>query len=146
MSICSCKKVSKNRRRGDNISFSAPLADLRLIGIKTDEVLEAFYGGSRVICNQPPTDTDCDIVILVTSIQRFKWDLDFWWIEADTPDYDVDGDTFRTYRRGEHNIMVFDDPTEYGAILGATALAKHLNIKDKKQRYALFEKIRSPWR
>ena len=147
MSILSGQRVSsKPRRRAGNTSFSAPLADLRDIGIKTEEVVEAFYGGSRVICSPPPTDTDRDIVILVTSIQRFDRDLDFWWIAADTSDYEGDGDTFRTYRRGDDNIMVFDDPTEYGAILGATALAKHLNIRDKKKRYALFEKIRSPWR
>lgn len=125
--------------------FSAQISDLLALGIKTKAVKDAFYGGSRVICNPPPTDTDCDIVILVTSITSFESDLGLEW---DTPvsDYGGDGDTFKTFRKGEYNLMVFDDPTEFGAVLGATALAQHLNIQDKQKRYAFFEKVRSPWR
>lgn len=126
--------------------FSAQLSDLLAMGIKITEVKDAFYGGSRVICNPPPTNTDCDIVLLVTSIRSFEKDLHFEWATPASSDYAGEGDTFRTYRRDEYNLMVFDDPTEYGAVLGATALAQHLNIQDKQTRYALFEKVRSPWR
>lgn len=127
-------------------SFAAPLTELADIGIETREVKDAFYGGSRVICTPPPEDTDCDIVILVSSITRFENDLSIGWDSPSSSDYDGDGDTFKTYRNGEYNLMVFDDPTEFGAVMGATALARHLNIKDKAKRYALFEKVRSPWR
>ena len=126
--------------------FSTPLSDLKAIGIETRQVVRAFYGGSRVICNPPPTDTDCDIVILATTLHDFEESLGLEWDTPCQSDYDGDGDTFKTYRHGEYNLMVFDDPTEFGAVLGATALAKHLNIKEKEKRYALFEKIRSPWR
>lgn len=111
--------------------------------------IEGFYGGSRAIVSPPPEDTDCDIVLLVASITKFDAALELGWEPPvfDNPStYDGDGTTFKTYRKGEYNLMVFDDPTEYGAVKAATCIAKHANIKDKAKRYKLFEVARSPWR
>lgn len=111
-------------------------------------VMGSFYGGSRVIVDPHPTDTDCDIVLLVENLWVFENKIAAEWRSPfeHKSDYDGDGDTFRTYRCGEYNLMVFEDPTEFGAVKGATALAKHMNIKEKSKRYKLFETIRSPWR
>lgn len=128
------------------IDFQADLPALQAVGVNTDGVRDAFFGGSRVICNPAPEDTDCDIVILVKNISHFEHGQTLEWESPSSSDYEGDQDTFKTFRNGEYNLMVFDDPTEYGAVKGATALAQHLNIQDKAKRYALFEKMRSPWR
>ena len=122
-----------------------PIQALRDIGVSTGVVLECFAGGSKVICNPPPTDTDTDYCVLVRSISEFVDDNDSAW-EFGKSDYVGEGTTFTTCRRGDYNLLLFSDKAEYGACRGATALAKHLNIMDKAKRYALFEAVRSPWR
>lgn len=117
---------------------------LREIGVNTDSVFAAFMGGSKVICNPPPTDTDTDYCVLVRRIGDFVDENPDW--EFIKEDYCGENSTFTTCRRGEYNLLVFSDATEYGACRGATAIAKKANIIDKSKRYRLFETARSPWR
>jgi len=122
--------------------------DLRsILGIEPEGFIKGFYGGSRVIVDPPPTDTDNDLVLLVDSVECFHEALDqFSWDTPHDMEYGGKRDTFATFRKGEYNLMVFEDATEFGAVLGATAVAKRINIKSKMERYALFETARSPWR
>jgi hypothetical protein len=109
--------------------------------------VEGFYGGSRAIVDPPPTDTDCDVVILVRNLGAFQDYLPYDWTTPEKAGKYLDeSSTFITYRREEYNLMVFSDATEFGAVKAATAIAKHANIKDKAKRYRLFEIARSPWR
>lgn len=117
---------------------------LREIGVCTDSVIEAFMGGSKVICDPPPADTDTDYCVLVRGIGDFVDENPNW--EFIKEDYLGENSTFTTCRRGEYNLLVFLIAAEYGACRGATAIAKKANIADKSKRYALFETARSPWR
>ncbi len=107
-----------------------------------------FYGGSRATCSPPPEGTDNDIFLHVRDVDsacvvliRSGWDL---------PDeqcaYEGQYKDFATLRRGEDNILLFSNEYEFGAVWGATCLAKTINIQDKAERYALFEAARAPWR
>jgi hypothetical protein len=107
-----------------------------------------FYGGSRATCSPPPKGTDNDIFLHVrdvgtacTVLLRCGWDF-----PLGPSDYNGEYKDFATMRRGEDNVLLFSDEYEFGAVWGATCLAKTMNIQDKAERYALFEAARAPWR
>jgi hypothetical protein len=108
---------------------------------------DGFYGGSRVICDPAPTDTDCDVCMLVRSAEYARDILvDAGWDTPDLEEYDGDTDNFYTVRKGEFNILIFEDPVEYGAVLAATCIAMDQNLLVKADRYALFTVARSTFR
>lgn len=119
------------------------------LGIPVELVKDSFYGGSRVICKPAPTDTDCDIVLFTSNLDEFAERLTEDWEAPVTVEENYVGEhdaTFRTFRSGEYNLMVFSNPQEFGAVKGTTALAKACNVLNKATRYSMFEAARSPWR
>ena len=120
----------------------------KIAGTKVPTFVKGFFGGSRVICNPPPTDTDCDIVLHVGSVSKACTALveAGWKLPDDTEKYVDEYEDFQTLRKGEYNIMLFETAEEYGAVLAATCIATHQNLLLKEQRYELFETARGWWR
>jgi len=99
--------------------------------------------GSRVICD-PPEGSDYDVLVYVA---------DPWWapgggwsvctgIDSPTRPAELGYPTdFRSYRRGEVNLIVTSDPDFYDRFLAATHVAKRLNLKKKPDRVALFQAV-----
>lgn len=106
----------------------------------------AFRGGSREMVSPPPTDTDLDIVIHVRDVQNAVYILEGCGFDATKGKYVDEHCNFTTLRKGELNVMLVGDPYEFGAMWGATSYAKSVNMKDKADRYDLFERVRLPWR
>ena len=109
---------------------------------------QGFFGGSRVICDPPPTDTDRDFVLLVNDVATAACRLyrHGWQDPAGMSEYRGEHGDFVTVRRGEDNAMLFGNPVEFGAVLAATCIATQKNIMQKSERYALFETARATWR
>lgn len=109
----------------------------------------AFLGGSKAMCDPPPTGTDTDICIHVVDMDyAVEQLLDAGW---ELPDcnrcgYAGEYSSFRTLRKGEYNVLLFVEAYEFGAVWAATCVGKHLNIQCKDKRYKLFEVARAPWR
>jgi len=103
--------------------------------------LKFFRTGSREICRPAPTDTDADFVVL--GMGRRGGDLTnfgFTHTNLDTSNDYQDTD-IETYRRGEVNLIVVFDKTEFWKWKVATAAAKQMNIKEKRRRIALFQGV-----
>lgn len=119
-----------------------------LLGTRALQFQQGFFGGSRVICDPAPTDTDRDIVLLVRDVSTVAEHLIGygWSVPENLQDYDGEYEKFVTMRRGEDNIMLCGDPVEFGAILAATCIAMRKNLLEKSERYELFETARATWR
>jgi hypothetical protein len=105
-----------------------------------DVVLRSYPTGSRYICNPAPTDTDNDTVILVNGF--FDYDellINEGWQCSDKP-YDKDG-AFTSYRLGEENYIVTEEPEFFDAYVKATEAAKALNLLKKEDRIKLFSAV-----
>lgn len=136
----------------DNINWNArseppmePIAQLSPIPIPH---LSAHPTGSRFTVEPPVLDTDDDMLVLVKDLDVATREL----IESNDFAPDLDGKyeidkgwrwRFRSFRGpNKLNLIVTDDITMYLRSVGATLLAKQLNLKDKEQRIALFRELR----
>lgn len=108
-------------------------------------VIEARLTGSRVICNPPVMDTDIDIVCLM----RLK-DLSKiygtmvcvgWTYNVYAPKPNMLDRNFRSLRRDEYNLICTQNEELYNRFCMATDKAKKLNLLNKKDRVALFERM-----
>jgi hypothetical protein len=104
--------------------------------------------GSRVTCNPPPTDTDLDLLVLVDICQRSEALamlslLGFGHDGSDISDkLDFDADSnFKSYSRGEVNLIVTCDEDFHQRFLAASSVAKRLNLLKKDDRVALFQAV-----
>lgn len=116
------------------------------IGVSIPGLKTAFLGGSRATVSPPPTDTDMDIFMHVDSLSEVWLTLEMNGWLGGLEEYDYETETFSTFRKGYHNLLVFEDYYEFGAVWGATCVAKSMNLKDKSDRYKLFKAARAPWR
>lgn len=109
-----------------------------------------FPSGSRVICDPAPTDTDEDHVLLVSSQAQAQKQLVAAGYKFTTdPSYNAKpedvfsvGTNFKTYRKGEENLIVVDSIYDYRRWQAATQLAKRFNLLNKQDRIDLFKAIR----
>jgi hypothetical protein len=103
--------------------------------------------GSRVSCNPPPTDTDRDILCLVAIATEFA-------AVAEAAGFEVAGSVpvdnidpykvisrWASFRRGEINLIVTDDPSFASLFMVATRLATRFNLMDRNDRVALFQAV-----
>lgn len=120
----------------------------RILGVDDIGFLCGFYGGSRVICDPPPTDTDRDLCLHVTDVSNaVKLLEDAGWSRPDDlEEYPDEYESFATLRKGDDNVMLFDNAYEFGAVWGATNAAQTMNLLEKSERYKLFEAARKAWR
>lgn len=106
-----------------------------------------FKSGSQVICNPPPENSDHDYFVkrlygagfpnVILRLLGFTHDLE----RSDGSHYAYDEKKFSSWRNGNINIIVAD-PDTFISTWRATQLAKERNLLDKKERIALFERVR----
>lgn len=106
--------------------------------------------GSRVTCNPAPTDTDQDILVLVSEDRAM-----FFIDEMNAAGFDVElgegyaedalnageDNRFQSYRLQDTNLVVTIDPYFYDRFVAATSVAKRLNLLEKADRIALFQAV-----
>ena len=106
-------------------------ADLGSLGVPF------FRTGSREICSPPPMDTDADFVVL--SLKKIDFQKNGFSLTTD--DEYEGGSHFETYRRGDVNLVVVHNWTDFKKWKVATAAAKQMNIKSKQKRIQLFQGV-----
>jgi hypothetical protein len=111
-----------------------------LIALLTANTQRFAATGSRVICDPPPMDTDEDYVCLAHPSTEgalvtagFEASIDPEMYE-DLPD-------FIPYRCGEFNVIVTESEDFYERFVQATEEAKRLNLTEKSDRIALFQRV-----
>lgn len=115
-----------------------------------EEVAKALEGvltsaepvGSRVTCDPAPTDTDEDWLVLVREvpIERLQ---EAGFGQEGSPEFYTGNDAggFRSWRKGEINLITTQSEEFYRLFLTATYLAKRFNLLRKQDRIALFQAI-----
>lgn len=111
-------------------------------------VLSLTFVGSRVTCNPPSVGTDLDVLVRVQnlgdagmhpSLTRAGFEHDGSDI-SDRHDFDFDS-AFRSYSRGEVNLIITDDEDFHRRFMAASSVAKRLNLLHKEDRVALFQAV-----
>ena len=104
----------------------------------------SFPTGSNYICNPPVTNTDVDEMFLVDDLQEVNFQLTgLGWtkcgLEEET--YQDKPSHWATYRKENMNALLTTDLKYFMDFFKATEEAKHLNLLNKEDRVALFQKI-----
>ena len=107
-----------------------------------DVLTSAEPVGSRVTCDPAPTDTDEDWLVLVREVpvERLQ---EAGFGQEGSPEFYTGNDAggFRSWRRGEINLITTQSEEFYRLFLTATYLAKRFNLLRKQDRIALFQAI-----
>lgn len=114
------------------------LSELRVLLPRT--IIRAV--GSRVTCNPPPENTDQDF--LAFSLDDLSGDLASAGFTQDgSPEFYTGNDNggFRSFRRGDVNVITTQSMKFFELFLTATALAKRFNLSNKADRIALFQAV-----
>ena len=99
----------------------------------------SFPTGSSYICNPPVLDTDIDQMFLVDDLEKVSQVLEkLGWKRCGKEEYNVD--KWVAYRKDNLNALLTDNLDHFNKFLQATEEAKKLNLLDKKDRIALFDK------
>ena len=99
----------------------------------------SFPTGSSYICNPPVLDTDIDQMFLVDDLEKVSKILEkLGWKRCGKEEYNVD--KWVAYRKDNLNALLTDNLDYFNKFLQATEEAKKLNLLDKKDRIALFDK------
>ena len=104
----------------------------------------SFPTGSNYICNPPVTNTDVDEMFLVDDLQEVNFQLTgLGWtkcgLEEET--YQDKPSHWAAYRKENMNALLTTDLKYFMNFFKATEEAKHLNLLNKEDRVALFQKI-----
>ena len=104
----------------------------------------SFPTGSSYICNPPVTNTDIDEMFLVDDLQEVNFQLTgLGWtkcgLEEET--YQDKPSHWAAYRKENMNALLTTDLKYFMNFFKATEEAKHLNLLNKEDRIALFQKI-----
>lgn len=104
--------------------------------------------GSRETCSPPPTDTDCDMLVLVDSLKEFVENCKTWGWEGGEVYADPDfkwpptaTNHFVSLRFEEVNLIVTSDDEFYDKFMLATHVCKTLNVMEKEHRKVVFQAI-----
>jgi len=101
--------------------------------------ITSFPTGSNYICNPPVTNTDIDTMYLVSDMEKTYTELVAQgWKYGSNDTYPPD--LWASFRKGPYNALITYDINHFNAFLKATEEAKRLNLLDKKDRIALFNK------
>lgn len=98
--------------------------------------------GSRVTCNPPPVDTDEDwLVLTFGDVAENMREAGF--SQDGSPQFYTGNDNggFRSWRRGDLNIVTTESQEFYERFITATDLAKRFNLLAKADRIALFQAV-----
>lgn len=98
--------------------------------------------GSRVTCSPPPVDTDEDWLVLVRSDPAEAM-REAGYSQDGSPDFYTGNDRggFRSWRKGDVNIVTTEEFQFYDLFVTATMLAKRFNLMNKGDRIALFQAV-----
>lgn len=106
------------------------------------------FVGSRVTCNPPPIDTDCDWLVLIDRERETEFmealSTDQWELGGSLPDEMNEtppSDRFMSFTKGEDNIIMTNSSIFYRRFMAATSVAKRLNLMNKDDRIALFQAV-----
>lgn len=101
--------------------------------------------GSRVTCNPPPTDTDRDYLVEVKRYADYEQAIEIIIENGFYPEgsdhYRNSDFNFQSWRLGEINLIVTYKEWFASRHRSATMVCKSLNLMDKADRIALFQKI-----
>lgn len=101
--------------------------------------------GSRVTCNPPPTDTDRDYLVEVKCYADYEQAIEIIMENGFHPEgsdhYRNSDFDFQSWRLGEINLIVTYKEWFASRHRTATTVCKSLNLMDKADRIALFQKI-----
>lgn len=120
--------------------------NLSLVG----DIVKSEFVGSRVSCNPPPTNTDCDILCLIniTDVWHFNSESQKsgWVTESNAYDNladfnNVQAQQFWSFRKDDINLIVTSSIEFYDKFMFATKIATNLNLKKKIDRIILFQAI-----
>lgn len=114
-----------------------------------DQVRAISPIGSRVTCSPPPADTDEDWLILLPPLADediaepapFDKLKELGFTQDGSPEFYTGNDAggFRSWRRGDLNLVTTRDAFFYERFMTATHLAQRFNLLDKADRIALFQ-------
>lgn len=109
------------------------------------EIVEARWAcpvGSRVTCNPAPQDTDEDWLCLVHADPAERL-IEAGFSQDGSPQFYTGNDNggFRSWRRGDLNIVTTQDEAFARKFLAATELARRFNLMAKGDRIALFQAV-----
>jgi hypothetical protein len=98
--------------------------------------------GSRVTCSPPPVDTDEDWLLLVRGDPAPSLHT-LGFTQDGSPEFYTGSDAggFRSWRKGDLNLVTTPDPHFFDLFVTATALAKRFNLLVKADRIALFQAV-----
>lgn len=98
--------------------------------------------GSRVTCDPPPQDTDEDWLCLVRDDPAQRM-IGAGFTQDGLPEFYTGNDNggFRSWRRGDINIVITQDEAFARKFLAATELARRFNLLAKADRIALFQAV-----
>jgi len=98
--------------------------------------------GSRVTCSPAPMNTDQDYLALVVG-DPYQTLTEAGFTQDGSPEFYTGSDKggFRSWRRGDVNIITTEDGVFYDKFMKATYLAKRFNLLNKADRIALFQVI-----
>lgn len=98
--------------------------------------------GSRVTCNPAPENTDEDFLALVPFNVTNLMEAD-GFTQDGSPEFYTGNDNggFRSFRKGDMNIITTESVEFFDLFLTATALAKRFNLLEKSDRIALFQVV-----
>jgi len=116
--------------------------------------------GSRVTCNPAPANTDEDWLVLVNASAKYcfegNWEPDEERLaEVDeqmkaagyscegAPEFYTGNDrgSFRSWRKGEVNLILTHENEFYDKFMTATHLAARFNLLEKSDRISLFQAV-----
>ena len=98
--------------------------------------------GSRVTCNPVPVGTDEDFLALVPfNVTKLMKEDGF--TQDGSPEFYTGNDNggFRSFRKGDMNIITTESTEFFDRFMTATALAKRFNLLEKADRIALFQAV-----
>ena len=108
----------------------------------TDALVNAEPVGSRGTCDPAPTDTDEDWLGLVREVPVEKLQ-EAGFSQEGSPEFYTGNDAggFRSWRKGEINLITTQSYEFFRLFLTATYLAKRFNLLRKQDRIALFQAV-----
>lgn len=115
--------------------------------LEDPRVLATQATGSAFVCDPPVTDTDIDILVLLTpdaAADDFLGDLEKagWVLGGSSVEALAEaGDEFQSYRKGKLNLILTARPQYFARLKLATLMAKQFNLTKKRDRIALFEVV-----
>jgi hypothetical protein len=100
--------------------------------------------GSRVTCDPPVLDTDCDFLLFVHPERQQEMESTLlnqrWRLGGSRPN-DVDLSGFSSFTQGDVNLIITYDEGFYHKFSVATDLTKRFNLLVKSDRIALFQGV-----